>query len=613
MSVKKEKMKIEQIIILLDLNIPNMKEKIPLTSELIHSNEIVDRSKFSDYPFFLTNQMYPKDALNRLTYQKKMLFFFNKDFFKKTILQNEKNTPNNSQKINMDINGLDETNVNISYNMQTMIELLFPTSYPVINNHNNSYAKYIQKKTFFNNTLKGSTSFLRYISPVFDIFPGLNTYHSFLKINGNIYTITKTTWLNDFLNHPFYYSFIMEQMLFDDWRGTTSKEIQVMIETLMDDLEKDMTKKFFVSPTPPLLPPTPPPIITSIETKLQDQVNSTRTDAPYFKNFINEAIKHLNTINGIFKSVPRNKTEDYENIVQLKDSIDTFFEKISSLNESKIRMPKKENDLLINLQNNITKIYDLYVLNNKYFKEIYINFNDFENDKNMFVSKFSKYVDYVNKLKLFTKPNKETTNDELQKMINDYATGKTNNFNIYINHIINCYMKPQQNLNVFNFYAIEAGTPAVVPAVAAPAAAAGTPAAAAAGTTAIYFENAENKSFYYPLYVGITKKIENPIYETYLMMDVIGGDITTLNNFYCDMRDNNMINMFEKLTYKITEKKWSVEKKLRFYYDIQDIYSKKKHNKKYNNKSPPKKGGENKKTKKKKTIKKHFTKTKKNK
>lgn len=601
MSVKKEKMKIEQIIILLDLNIPNMKEKIPLTSELIHSNEIVDRSKFSDYPFFLTNQMYPKDALNRLTYQKKMLFFFNKDFFKKTILQNEKNTPNNSQKINMDINGLDETNVNISYNMQTMIELLFPTSYPVINNHNNSYAKYIQKKTFFNNTLKGSTSFLRYISPVFDIFPGLNTYHSFLKINGNIYTITKTTWLNDFLNHPFYYSFIMEQMLFDDWRETTSNEIQVMIETLMDDLEKDMTKKFFVPsspPPPPHTPPLPTPIITSIETKLHEQV---RTDAPYFTKFINDSIELLNTINGIFKSVPRNKTEDYENIVQLKDSIDTFFEKISSLNESKIRMPKKENDLLINLQNNITKIYDLFLLNNKYFKEIYINFNDFEDDKNMFVSKFSKYVDYVNKLKSYTKPNKETTNDELQKMIDDYATGKTNNFNIHINHVIDCYIKPQQNLNaVFNFYEIETKL--------------------ASGTK--YFYDTKNKSYpenkSYPLYVGITKKIENPIYETYLMMDVIGGDITTLNNFYCDMRDNNMINMFEKLTYKITEKKWSVEKKLRFYYDIQDIYSKKKHNKKYNNKSPPKKpkhqkGGENKKTKKKKTIKKHFTKTKKNK
>ena len=222
-------LQIEQIKIYMNLNIPGKEnQQTPLTSGLLHNPLIKSSSNFSEYPFFTKNIVYPKAVLNRLGFNDRIEFFFNKDKFKKIIMQNRTNYF--PEKLNMDVSDFDEEDVIIAYNIQSMIELLFPITEPIINNHINSLSKYIQDKTDYNFTFKGSTQYLKKISPLLDIFPGLYSYYSYLKIDGKVYTITKVTWLNDFINHPLYRGLIDEYNIFNIWREGIETQIKSDIE-----------------------------------------------------------------------------------------------------------------------------------------------------------------------------------------------------------------------------------------------------------------------------------------------------------------------------------------------------------------------------------------------
>ena len=157
-------LQIEQIKIYMNLNIPGKEnQQTPLTSGLLHNPLIKSSSNFSEYPFFTKNIVYPKAVLNRLGFNDRIEFFFNKDKFKKIIMQNRTNYF--PEKLNMDVSDFDEEDVIIAYNIQSMIELLFPITEPIINNHINSLSKYIQEKTDYNFTFKGSTQYLNKFSP----------------------------------------------------------------------------------------------------------------------------------------------------------------------------------------------------------------------------------------------------------------------------------------------------------------------------------------------------------------------------------------------------------------------------------------------------------------
>ena len=192
-------LQIEQIKVYMDLNIPGKENKqIPLTSSLLYNPLIKSSSNLSEYPFFTKDIVYPKAVLNRLEFNDRIDFFFNKDKFKKIIMQHRSNYF--PEKLKMDFSDFEDSDVIIAYNIEAMIELLFPITEPIINNHQNSFSKYIQERTDNSLSFKGSTAFLKKITPSLDIFPGLDSYYSYLKIDGKVYTVTKVTWLNDIID-----------------------------------------------------------------------------------------------------------------------------------------------------------------------------------------------------------------------------------------------------------------------------------------------------------------------------------------------------------------------------------------------------------------------------
>jgi hypothetical protein len=111
-------------------------------------------------------------------------------------------------------------------NIKTMLEILFPTKFPVINDIQTSY-EYIhnQKSTrpfWFN--------------------PFQKHYFSYLTIGGKIYTIKKTVWLNDLLNHPVYQKIFIEYRKLKKWADEKGYNMKESDKSRLKDIFKKSLK-----------------------------------------------------------------------------------------------------------------------------------------------------------------------------------------------------------------------------------------------------------------------------------------------------------------------------------------------------------------------------------
>ena len=115
-------------------------EKIDcLTYSKIYDPAPVERSRrilISDYPFFTADVRYDEKLLASKTYSEILNIFFDKQQFVKIILSDSTATPSPTT------SQLENANANI----MTMLKLLFPTSYPIKDNLNTSFKKYLLKK-----------------------------------------------------------------------------------------------------------------------------------------------------------------------------------------------------------------------------------------------------------------------------------------------------------------------------------------------------------------------------------------------------------------------------------------------------------------------------------
>ena len=105
-----------------------------------------------------------------------------------------------------------------------MLEILFPTSFPVIDNIHTSY-----------NYLKSETSLKPfYIDHLFDA-----GYTSNVNINGQIRTVKKVIMYNDIINHPIYRELIDVTMNFIDYSLENDPDF---LNYTLKELEKKYTK-----------------------------------------------------------------------------------------------------------------------------------------------------------------------------------------------------------------------------------------------------------------------------------------------------------------------------------------------------------------------------------
>lgn len=201
---------IESLSIKIYTNIPDKEKQIVdftrnmLIADSTSGNDII----LTDLPFFTTEVEYPVYLLNKLDYQERINFFFNANKFIEILKQyynkddellNSTSTENTEDEANNSY--YDKRERRTRKNIMTMLEVLFPTKFPVINDIHASY-----------DFLKGKQS-----TRALWFNPFQTHYFSYLKINGKTYTIKRTVWLNDMLNHPVYRKMLVEYRKIRKW------------------------------------------------------------------------------------------------------------------------------------------------------------------------------------------------------------------------------------------------------------------------------------------------------------------------------------------------------------------------------------------------------------
>jgi hypothetical protein len=225
---------IKQLKMMIKTGIPGKEEYIDFTSALL---PVKSKGKtFAKFPFFSDTHAYPKIKLQNFTYERIVEFFFNKEVFLKIIRnKTQKNVPKISQqKIKME-------------NFEFTLRLLFPTTFPLVNNIDNSVDYIIPNKKIF--TLKGSN--------VFSVLPRrFDRKYSYLTIDSETYTITKTVWNNDVMNHPIYSELIQTYKEFDIWKSdpslnifqntsSNSDNIDIILGYVFDTIQKSEEEPLF--------------------------------------------------------------------------------------------------------------------------------------------------------------------------------------------------------------------------------------------------------------------------------------------------------------------------------------------------------------------------------
>ena len=174
----------------------------------------------NEYPYFTFDIKYPLNKLLNLSYTDRVEFFFDKDKFSQgliayanesDILVKRDDTFGNSV---AEEEYYKQRTINIEHNIMTMIELLFPTRFPVINDLYTSFDAVMGKAA---------------LKPL-SLNPILPKYFSYLKLGGT-YTFKKLIWINDVLNHPVYQKLIVQYMKYTQWHNEEKYKLMKIIQT----------------------------------------------------------------------------------------------------------------------------------------------------------------------------------------------------------------------------------------------------------------------------------------------------------------------------------------------------------------------------------------------
>ena len=258
---------IYQLKINIRTNIPNQ-EKLILTSDMLN---YTGGASLEKYPFFSAVHTYPRRKLQEKSYNEIVEFFFILSNFrtklrKQKTRRDKKNIPQNKTQ-NAKQGGIakqtEKTPQEILFlkqsNFVLMLQLLFPTVYPIINNIDTSIGiiseqtdeeekqdepeteeTNVEESEVFDDANKPNTTIenklvantatsifdFKNISSFFslkgtsDFFTKFSKKFSYLKIGGQEYTITRTIWLNDVMNNPIYSDIIKTYQIFTIWKSS---------------------------------------------------------------------------------------------------------------------------------------------------------------------------------------------------------------------------------------------------------------------------------------------------------------------------------------------------------------------------------------------------------
>jgi hypothetical protein len=409
-------MNIETINIIVSTNASNEKE-FSLTKNAVYHPTITDTSKYSEYPFFTKYVDYSviRGDLDSLSYKDLVDTFFIKTLFEKKMkIAYKKNLVNNEN-----MNTYANINVNI------MLSLLFPTTYPVKNNYENTF-----------DTLIGSTNLNNVnvsfnMKNIFSFF--ISNQYSYIKHSSNTYSIVKCVWLNDFFNHPKYFKLIDEYKKLLTWKVAENKKlnegIYQKIKALINYLKQKEVQETLTFKND-VFKQTEPYSYSSYhnnnKTNMKNEINTLISSISQLINTINnekskdtKKLKELfdNSLQSYFNSIINNYNKLFEKVIDrhyeyskytltgsIKNQLDSVISKYKEIKTDK-------------------KILEDYITDKQYHPINFIYTN--ENMKNS-IEKYSQITNFKNLLKSYVEPNQKSTNYKLQDEIENFQKGYEN-------------------------------------------------------------------------------------------------------------------------------------------------------------------------------------------
>ena len=567
---------------MMTLNIPgNSKAPVVLTSSMLKYEAIgASLTMLSEYPFFTPDVRYPKELLKRYSYAEVIEFFFNRTKFE-TVLMNS-TQDNTCVSPNIDQSEFDDTYENMEIencNVEIMIEMLFPTVFPSVNNNISSFAQYIMAHKQDIITFKGSIP-----SVLSGFVANLAPSYSYLNIGGKTYTVTKTIWLNDFVNNPVYKSFIDSYIIFELWRKTVGETLKRERMASDNDIRKILNE---------------PSIDTILNNERIFNGLSDKND-----NINRITIRNLNTDrqlvslkyeirklfgyaedgnessgfrlefetetarNNALLEKEKNGAQDELNddeldaesnaTVVMKIDTTSVVNSVNDINTNigiiSASIPGfKLNGSLLAKITRLTKIVDAIntvdTLQTNYFKDdANPGFNEDDTiSSDLKQTKYAKYNAFFDTARNLISPSRESSNRNLQNAIEDYVNNVSPYFNQYMRYIKNRYF---MNNTSEQFPRSES-----------------------------YFKSGVTDNPNMPLFVGISRiEIPTPIYEMYIQIDVIGGEVTndTKHLLGCDYMGDmlgdklqTIITRRETINNKSNNTSIFKVEPTKFYYDLQ--------------------------------------------
>merc|ERR1711871_1193068 len=248
----------EQIELSITTNKPDDDGKTIFTKSVLFHPSINKKrfAKYTEYPHISDNVLIDVKKLKSKKYVEKMDFFFNRSVFEE-FMNKVNDKAYQDELLSKVLKGKIDKKDILDYNIKVMIDMLFPTAYPFINNTGNSYDRNFTSKS-------------KDLDIVF--FPK----YSYIKNKSEVYTVTKAILLNDILNHPKYYDFIVMMFDYITWANNERDKISNDFNTMNMNIKKTFET----------------PISSNVFESLEKQRNTTQNGMKKF--IIMDLLKILN-------------------------------------------------------------------------------------------------------------------------------------------------------------------------------------------------------------------------------------------------------------------------------------------------------------------------------
>ena len=291
-------------------------------------------------------------------------------------------------------------------NIMILLQTLFPNSFPVLNNITESFRMMIMQEPLPFTFKNAIPTFLR---P--NAYPG--QFFSYLKIGGTVYTSTQLIWLNDIYNHPVYSGLVLKYKIFNG----AKEGAKLKLEAELDKKRAKFKADFSASGS------------FAIDEKLVTFFKKQKKPEPETPTFGDNTVRDLNqTIDIIIENIEDLMSylefdpPKYKLILDVTNSIRQLYKKI----EDKIVKTKDIDTKLTRLVKSIGAINTFEVIFSKYLdsSEVVLDYETEEEAiKTELKTKYQFYVTFVDSLKEFIRPVKESSNTELQEVLEDFSSG----------------------------------------------------------------------------------------------------------------------------------------------------------------------------------------------